>query len=670
MAWKDWFKRGSGRSTPVRQGQDGPVGSIETFSQNDLDKHKSIQLSYIQESNMSGGNPVSRLISAGLSKIPLRKWAGRETALQSDLMSTWTKAVNDRRSYLQVVEELERYYMADLILETIVEDSLNPDMNGDIFEFTSENEALKKVLDEFSKQHNLQNFLYSIAYDTVNMGEYTVRVVIDENRQEGVKAICDDLNQLGILALYEKGVPSGFMIMEHSDYKMLAPNAYVHFVTGYNKMRIRLDAAIGEVEYQIDFDNVSPELKEKIPDYVRVGKPFFYSTFEKIRELQIMEKLTVALKLNQITQSKYISLRVPASMTPAKVSEALADMEATLNSQVGVDIESGNLTIADIMTQAGHFKVIPNFSDEKGTLETLNVKDEKSVDDILNSTESLRQILLSTCGIPYSVIFGPEKGSGTGNGEGNRASEIRRFGRYARKLAGIQRAMARGLKQLALIHLVNYENNKFNVTMDSFDLVFKNQMVDMSALEKMEYDDFKQEIVGRKLDFLLKMESVEFVKANMNHANCIAWLEESFNDLTQGINLFFTEGEKEDLAAVLDSDDEVRDSFLSVIKGEFMTRRQQRAKEFAGMLRQELDGEAEEEDLEQTLKKADLFMTKLKDSFAKRAKAKFKRAGIELPIKTADGSEGGTLKTDVHGSVVKNFQQLRDQRTKNSDVSQ
>lgn len=557
MGIADWFK--PKKKQPIRE----PI--VSQFTEAEL---KAAQqppgLQRINEARTDSLSPEKRI---ELGMQPVMRLAdfsrGSRSALGSNLLTMWIDAVNDRRAYLQVAEELRRYYIAETILETMAEDALNSNERGEILEFVSEDANIKDRLDELKKTFDFDNMVTEIVEDLITFGEYTMRLEVKEGY--GVTGICDDVNPVGVLAFYERGVPSNFMIYMDGQYQIMPANQYAHFVLGGKKERIRLDEAI-DPDYQINMSKIDPELAKRLPDYVRVGKPTFFKVISKLRELQILEQLLVALKLNQITQSKFIGIKVPSSMAPKKVRALLDEIEDMLNSQTGLDMATGQVTIADIMTIAGRFKALPDFTDEKGSLKPLDLREDGTVDDLLKTIDNMRQIILSSIGIPYSLIYGMENQGGVK--ENSRANEIRRYGRYARKLIKIQQAIAKGLKQIAVIHLKN--SGVEDVTWDSFDVAFKNTMVDASCLEKMEVDDVKQEMVGRKVDLITKVLAVEEMRPEVNWEGIFEWLEEAFNDLTGGIPLFkvWTEEEEEQQEF-----DDIRSEFVQIAMDNFAKRR-------------------------------------------------------------------------------------------------
>jgi len=530
MGWKEWFALNQLKTAPQTKSP-YTVASIRRMSNAEINAAHTVSISLQESMSLS---PEQRVEYGLVKRRSIRSYGNREPQLAQNIVASWVEATNSRRQHLAVTNELKNYYISRVILKTMKDDTLNSDHKGRVLDCSSDNENIKKEWDQFVRDVRLDDIISSITKDLINNGEYTLRLEVDPLRIKGVMNVHDDLNQLGILALYDKGAPSSFMVFMNDSYQLIPAGEYVHFILGDERERIKLQDAF-DTDRQIDWTKVDPQVRQSIPDFVRVGEPFFFGIVSKIRELHLLEQLIVALKLNIITRSRFVALKVPAAMPQAAVTEAILEMEEMLNSESGLDVDAQLLTIADIMTQAGRWKVIPNFADEKGTVDALDVREDPDVQDILNSIADYRKMILASVGIPYSLIYGDEA---AGTGEKGRAGEIRRFGRYARTIAGIQKAVIDGVKQIFLCHLVNKNHNQYNITSDDFDVFFINTMVDLSLLERMEYDDAKQEMIIRKVELINSFMENELLRSDLHPEGIFEWLEESLNDLTDGIPLF------------------------------------------------------------------------------------------------------------------------------------
>lgn len=491
--------------------------------------------SYSPELNFRVGNSFPQ---------SLRKYSDGSFSVVQVMQNIWTQAVQTRRDYIQVSEELRRFYLVDRILQQIARDVLNADDKGEIVTLKSENPKFQKTLDDLQEKWDFNTMLREFTKDFVDYGEYTFRMTTKLG--EGVVGIHDDLNQTCVVAFYEQGSPKNYLVYDGSDYKVLPPNNFANFVIDTDKIRVALKDQLVNGYKLMDSRDIPEEVEEKLPDYVRIGRPMLFGIVSKLRELQILETLVVASKLNQITQSQIVSMKIPASMPPEETMKQLNRYEQLLNTPTNVDTMNEQVTLAEILTVAGKIRIIPNFSDEKGSLEALNVRQNIPVDDVLKATNDLRNLILTSVGIPPSLIFG----SMGQPGEGNKASELRMYGMYTRKLAEIQRALAQGLKQIALAHLCNIyavgEVSKKDITVS-----FKQSLVDISGLEKNEFDDAKQEIVSRRLDFVAKIMADPLLALAVDKMALLKWVGGALNNLSDGESLFNLEEDNQELMDVV-----------------------------------------------------------------------------------------------------------------------
>jgi hypothetical protein len=525
---------------PKQLGQSSPSINMEFFEAKGFTKTeaKSLIEQAMRLSKRQPGVPMIGELGTFKEKS-LKEYCGKGAFNVANALSAiWTQASNDRRNYIQMSQDLRKFYIVRAILDLLVQDVLNPDETGKIVAISSPNKNIQTELDDLCNKIDFDILLEEITRDLIDLGEYAIRLSFKKGK--GLVAYYDDYDPMNLIALYEQGVPVNYIQYKDRDFKVLPANEYAHFVIGTNKIRVRLDDAYGPpTSGGVERNSMTDAQRENLPDYIRVGEPLFYGIMPKLRELQLLEQLIPATKLNQITQAQMVSMKVPAGMAPEKVMEALKRYEALLNIPTGIDTTSDQITLAEIMTVTGKVRVIPNFADEKGTLDPLNVRNNPPVDDILNSIKDIREVILSSIGIPMTQIFGSTTI--------DKAAELRLFSRYTRRLASIQKALKRGLMQILLGHLVN---KGISCTEDDIEIVFTHSLVDISGLEKLEFDDAKQAIVGNTLDFVAKITSDTFISSAIDHAELIKWLNEKFSVLADGYQFFKTEGKE--LKAIAD----------------------------------------------------------------------------------------------------------------------
>lgn len=486
----------------------------------------------------------------------------------STLTTMWTMAVNSRRDYYRVSPEIRGYDIADKILELICADVLNPDDNGDVVQFICDDPEKQASLDRLMEQIDFNDLLNDITYDLVDFGEYTLSMDVDPQGKLGVVGINDDQHQLGIVPLYDQGLPVQFLAFREGQYVMYPAHKFVHFVVGTNKMRIKVDDTV-DPQYGFIRMDLPKKIRDKIPDYIRTGKPFFYTSIARIRMLQVLENLIPATKLNELTQSQIVTLNTTSIQDPQVVMEQCRDIEQMLNSQQGLDVEQDRLTLADIMSVVGRIKVLPNYSqDNIGGITRNDVRRDQTVEDILLAVSNIRNVLCSSLGIPPTFLFGPDSSSGNVTNYGH-GTELRQYGRYARMIQNIQTAISRGLKQIAIAHLANAGFEEIN--RDEIDVIFLNDLADVSDIERMEIDDIKREFLDKNLDTLAKMQQNPLFGPALDASKIFEWMNEQINDLTHGIGLFNIQEDEDGQQHVILSDPAVQKAaFMGQVANNFI----------------------------------------------------------------------------------------------------
>lgn len=422
-------------------------------------------LDLLDESSSQGSHVVSAPTG---SRIKGAKQLREERELTSALTGVYTRLHSNKAEYKRLFRDLQTYYLVDAILNQLAEDSLTPDITtGEVVTLTSDDERVRLELEDLQSKINLDQLVNDFIMDLLENGDYYLRIQAAEG--QGVTAIIDDVDQDNILGLYDKGLPSKFLIKSTKQIRLVAPYHYAHFVLGKSKLRIKLSDFI---DGKLEGDTGS----YRLPTYVRVGRPVLYGVINKLKELLLLEKLIPAAKINQLSSGNLVSVGLPAHTTPEKAFDVARQVEQVLNQKIGVNKSTSEMTVTDIISTAGRVKVIPSFGD-KGSLGTVDAKNDRTADDLTASVKDLREIICSSVGIPYAILFG---------GDGNKSEILRKYARYLRRLKTIQSSISNGLMQIALIHLIN---KGISATPADVKIEFRNEIVNIDELDKLEYHD-------------------------------------------------------------------------------------------------------------------------------------------------------------------------------------
>ena len=396
---------------------------------------------------------------------------------------------------------------------------VTPDVKtGEILQVGSSNAEINKELIALQELFDFDQIVNDLTMDLLSYGEYTLRLRVE--RDIGITDILDDIDQTRIVCFYAQGFPYRFLRQTERDIEVFPAYKFAHFCYGRHKLRVKIENEFLEVGNYVD------EFGFPYPTYARVGRPLFYGVISKVKELMVLEQLIPASKLNQLLTGSLVGLQIPASMSPDEGFKAARRYEQLLNRHRGVDRTTGELTIVDIIGVAGKIRVLPQFGD-KGQLQNINdVKNDRTVDDLLSTIKDIRDMICSSMGFPQEILFGGEPG-------GTKPEFLKRYARYVRKLKDLQYSIANGVTQICLAHLAN--KGIQNVRQQDIQVNFRNQMIEVDALERLEFEDGAASMIMNINNFVEQLSAGVFadvVDKDAYHA----FLYKSFNTFGNSVN--------------------------------------------------------------------------------------------------------------------------------------
>ena len=401
----------------------------------------------------------------------------------------YTKVARYRKDIISEVEKLREFYLTDVMVSQFADDALSPDVvSNEIVTVWSEKEEINKELEYLQEKIiDFDDLVLSITPDIIANGEYTLATKVDAD--SGVMELSDSVDQTKVIPLERNGEIEGFLVQTGNKLHIAPPSDFIKFSLGSKKLRIDLYQEYSHLK------STKSELKN-IPRYIRVGKSFLYPVRAKIKELELLEQLVPATKISKLSQGTVVGVSVPGGYDVEKAMEAAKRMEGLLNKKVGVDMEKGQITLENIMTSAGRLKVIPIFGD-KGELRKFDYKQDEP-DELLASVNDIRKVICDSVGIPYELIFSSESTS--------KNETLRRYARYVRKLKGVQHALADGIRQIAYVHL---SNKGISFVPDDIHVDFKNKLVEIDNLNKLEFLDTTIGMLKNARDFIYELKGEE-----------------------------------------------------------------------------------------------------------------------------------------------------------------
>jgi hypothetical protein len=428
--------------------------------------------------------------------------------------SIYSRVSNKLQEVMASVDSIRKFYLTDVMLSQIAEDALAPRMGSDeIIRFSADDQDIQKELDELHKRIGLDQLIENVTPDLLAYGEYTLATKIDtisEKEDElndvpkkgrrrfkakragkGIVDVTDIVEQGKVISLTQDGKTEGYLQINELTGRMEVKEIadFIKFQLGGERVKIDLDDVIPKSAIR---NKELRDLVDKIPRFIRVGKSVLYPVLSKIKELELLEKLVPATKLNKLSQGNLVGMALPENYDLEQALNAVRRVEGMINKKVSVDPALKEITVEAILSTAGKTRVIPLMGD-KGSLQQLDYKSDEP-DDLLNSANEIRKLILDSVGIPSELVFSSDGDSKT--------EVLKRYAKYLRKLKKVQKAIASGCKQIAFIHLAN-RGIKFKE--ESIDVVFNNNLVEIDNLDKLEHADVTTSLLSNVRDFFNDM---------------------------------------------------------------------------------------------------------------------------------------------------------------------
>ena len=424
-----------------------------------------------------------------------------------DLIAAYESSTRDIRKFYKQIEEIKNTYIAEIILEQIIYDVITPDESSSSvisISPTTDDREVKEALDELQERVNIDQLVMDIIDDLISYGEYAVKPIVEEGK--GIVDI-EDTKPGEVISFY-RNQDLMFHVRIDPDtgkYYLHEPGEYVKFYVSSKRIRLELPGEL--VRYIRERKGID------IPRYVRLGSPLFTpGRIKKIKQLNLLEDLIPAIQIQSMRKSSVLGVYVPPSMPPKEALEFARKLEEKINDiGIGVNTNIEHITVTDILRSATYKKVIPVTS-EKGQVTEIH-DPKRDVFDILEPIENLREVILSSVGIPPELIFN------TSRSESRRAEILKRYSRYFRKLKFIQMSILEGIRDLVRIHLVNR-----GVTSDDFVVRFNNSLINVDDLDKLEFQQATVQILSDIKKFVDEISSDEFYKDYIDREQFIIYM--------------------------------------------------------------------------------------------------------------------------------------------------
>ena len=455
-----------------------------------------------------------------------RDWRdGRDRERTAALVEGFIGVLNTRVGLIKTYESLRNLDVVQTILDVVQDDGFNssqepevftvyyePEKSEDEIEFNDgkeeeayisdveednkeEDELVEKINEEISafvENVGLVDFVTNNLEDILLYGEYPFRIVAQEGR--GITEIVDDVDPASVIAFYEGAFPKFFIERIGNTVVIRSTEEMGHFCLDSRKIRIKIT-------------DLKSKIPEVVPEYVRVGRSIIYQAISKLKRLQVFEMAAVADALKKILTPILVGVGVPAAATPQDTADIVKKYEIELAAPSTPNAtDPGSFTFYDIFELVGRVKVLPNFSDGKGTVGTVDITTGQQQADVDAKEDRLRLAIAKACGIPSYYIALTED-----NGQ-SKLETLKVFSRYSRRLTTIQTSISDGIRRLVSTHL---SMKGLAVRSKNIKVRFKS-LVNMDLLDSVEYTAASVDIMNDLFSALETIVSSDNSKLRMN----------------------------------------------------------------------------------------------------------------------------------------------------------
>ena len=483
---------------PIKKDPVNPMGDQEPVKQNtDLAKNQ------IQNKIYTYNTTLKQLFNRNRETDNSKELKEKQQQLQA-LIKKFYGVIESRKELLSTLESFRSNDVVQTILDVLIDDGFYSSSNPEIFtvEYKGkvEKDLIQKIIDDLVSNQSLNDLVVDILEDFLLLGEHLLSLEIKQG--QGIVSIKDDVKLSNVYGVYSGNKRSGFLVKENGKLKTVPPNTYAHFVLSPRKLRVELE---GTETYT--------------PSYLRIGRPIILSAINKIKQLQTIEMGNLALDLKQILAPVLVLVGIPAITTPDEATEIVEKYEKHLSDVFDTSKLTEDFDLSDMLAIASKIKVLPNYSDGKGSIETLQIDTDKQADR--EREESIRRNITSSIGMPPNYLsIQDTQGS-------NKIDNLKIYSRYSRKLNSIQYSVAKGIKEIIVFHL-----QALGKDVNPDDIVIKmRSIINVDLLDNMEFLLTISSGIGDFFDSLTRITESEELNLKLNTEKFLKFLESIFNNL-------------------------------------------------------------------------------------------------------------------------------------------
>ena len=439
------------------------------------------------------------------------------------LFLNFFKIGDTKKDIIKELDEIKNFYFSQLIINRIVEDALAPNSNSELFQISvkdykgKEDTVITNHLRDFNDNMNIKKILMDIAHDILLYGEYALRLdtigFSENSAKKGIVNIHDDVDLTNLIPVYKDGGIGYFLTMKNKKLVMEQPTKYAYFILPGNRIKVKIDGEDDKVLY------------------LRMGKSILFPVFGLLKELKFFEDLIPLQFVKSFFKTKLLGVSVPNKVKPSEAIDIANTYQKLINGVLLKDLPDDNdAMIEELKKRAGDVKVIPNF-DNKGQLEEIDIGTNDKYDDVFEKINDIRKNILTTIGIPASIID---------DGAGMKSDIIKDNIRYTKKLKTLQESLIEGLRDLYIIHLHN--TGFTTVRRKDIQINFLN-ILDTNDLEKLEFLDLQISMLDNFKSFIEDIKDDDNIE--LNEKQYVEFMNGVFEKIT-GFEIFRYKEKKKD----------------------------------------------------------------------------------------------------------------------------
>lgn len=455
------------------------------------------------------------------------------------LLNSYRKIVSTKQEIIKAVDQIREFYMTNIIIGLLTDDSLAPDIStNEILRISSKEKEVNVEIQNFMDRFNIDRLVEDIVPEMIAYGDYTLKLEVEKGK--GVVDIIDSVDQSLVIPFINRGELLGYVYMDQDTKLHIAPPyEFLSFSLLQNRTRVDIYSMTNSGVYydnansSSDFTTMASPFspisaigdsdgvtaaKRVLPRYIRIGTSVIYPIIPKLKELQLLEALVPANKINQLSQASVLGLQVPANYDINKGFEAAKKLEGLLNNKIGYSGENSMITADAIINAAGEYKVIPMYG-EKGTISKVDYRNTAG-DDLVASIEDIRRTICTSMGFVYEMLFNSESAS--------KSDILKKYARYLRKVRGVQHSVIFAVKELLNIHLTN-RGIYFDI--NNIDISFITKIPMVSEIENLELQDSSVGVIRNMCDTITSLVCIPGAEKTINVKNFFRFVDKKFKAL-------------------------------------------------------------------------------------------------------------------------------------------